>query len=100
MELPIIWDEGRRQANISKHGFDFMDAGRLLNRSYRLDVELKKHGQKWTRSFAYVFDVLAVLTLVHPLSERTLQVMSFRPASEEEKEAYHYWLEHRPHDTH
>lgn len=47
-----------------------------------------------TVSFAYVFEVLAVLLLVH--AERDgdeVRVISFRRASREEREVYHEWLE-------
>jgi uncharacterized DUF497 family protein len=40
-----------------------------------------------------VFDVLAVLTVVHAARADTLRIISFRPASEEERGAYHDWLE-------
>lgn len=42
---------------------------------------------------AYVFDVLAVLTVVHVARDDALRIVSFRPASEEERSAYHGWLE-------
>ena len=45
------------------------------------------------QSLAYVFDVLAVLTVVHVARDDTLRIVSFRPASEEERSAYHVWLE-------
>lgn len=46
-----------------------------------------------TQSFAYVFDVLAVLTVVHVARSKALRLISFRPASEVERKAYHAWLE-------
>lgn len=45
------------------------------------------------QSFAYVFDVLAVLTVVHVARDDALRIVSFRPASEEERSACHGWLE-------
>ena len=42
--------------------------------------------------FAYVFDRLAVLTVVH-LPEEQAHIISFRTASKEEREVYHEWLE-------
>uniref|UniRef100_A0ABX1PGM7 BrnT family toxin n=1 Tax=Aromatoleum anaerobium TaxID=182180 RepID=A0ABX1PGM7_9RHOO len=37
--------------------------------------------------------MLAVLTVVHTVREDALRIVSFRPASEEERSAYHGWLE-------
>jgi len=46
-----------------------------------------------------VFDVLAVLTVVHVAREEALRIVSFRPASEEERSVYHGWLEDDFNDT-
>ena len=45
------------------------------------------------QSFAYAFDMLAVLTVVHVAREDALRIVSFRPASEVERSAYLGWLE-------
>ena len=100
MNIQVRWDENRRLRNIGKHGLDFVDAARLLDRPYRLDVERASGGEWWTQSFAYVFDVLAVLTCVHDPDGHAMQVISYRPASREEWEAYHDWLENDFHDPH
>jgi len=89
----ILWDEAKRQANLDKHGLDFVDAVMVLESPYRLDVESVRSGERRIQSFAYVFDVLAVLTVVHTAREDALRIVSFRPASEEERSAYHDWLE-------
>jgi uncharacterized DUF497 family protein len=39
MEVPLIWDEAKRLANLRKHGLDFADAGEVLESRYRLDVQ-------------------------------------------------------------
>lgn len=89
----IRWDEGKRLANLGKHGLDFIDAIMVLDSPYRLDIETLRGGESRTQSFAYVFDVLAVLTVVHVARADALRIVSFRPASEEERSAYHGWLE-------
>lgn len=93
MAKPIFWDETKRQANLDKHGLDFIDAVMVLESPYRLDVESVRDEEKRTQLFAYVFDVLAVLTVVHVTRDETLRIVSFRPASEDERSAYHGWLE-------
>ena len=93
MSTHIRWDEAKRQANLDKHGLDFTDAPMVLESPYRLDVGSVRSGEARMQSFAYVFDVLAVLTVVHVARDDALRIVSFRPASEEERSAYHGWLE-------
>lgn len=70
-----------------------MDSVTVLDSPYRLDVESVRNRELRTQSFAYVFDVLAVLTVVYVSLENAVRIISFRPASEEERTAYHDWLE-------
>ena len=64
----------------------------VLDSQFRLDVEVVRKDEERTQSFAYVFDRLAVLTVVHLPGEQ-LHIISFRIASKEEREVYHEWLE-------
>ena len=89
MSTRVLWDESKREANLDKHGLDFCDAVMVLESPYRLDVEAVRGGERRTQSFAYVFDVLAVLTVVPVARDDPLRIVSFRPASEEERSAYH-----------
>lgn len=93
MGARILWDEAKRQVNLDKHGLDFIDAVMALDSPFRLDIESVRAGEQRTQSFAYVFDMLAVLTVVHVARARDLRIVSFRPAREEERSAYHGWLE-------
>jgi hypothetical protein len=65
---------------------------------FRLDIESKRNDEARIQSFAYVFDVLAVLTVVH-LPEKPTRIISFRRASRDEREVYHEWLENDYEDT-
>lgn len=91
--MHILWDPDKRQTNIDKHGLDFVDSVTVLDSPYRLDVQSVRNQELRTQSFAYVFDVLVVLTVVHVSRENAMRIISFRPASEEERTAYHDWLE-------
>lgn len=93
MNARIVWDEAKRAGNLDKHGLDFLDAILVLDSPFRLDVARVRGGECRTQSFAYVFDVLAVLTVVHVDRGDSVRIVSFRPASEEERNAYHDWLE-------
>ncbi len=89
----ILWDPEKRQTNLDKHGLDFIDAVAVLESLYRLDVQSVRNQELRTQSFAYVFDVLAVLSVVHVSRENSMRIISFRPASELERTSYHDWLE-------
>lgn len=92
MKFHLTWNEQKRVSNLEKHQLDFSDAGLVLDSPIRLDVESVRRGEMRTQSFAYVFDRIAVLTVVHLPGEKT-HIISFRTASEEEREVYHEWLE-------
>jgi len=86
------WNKLKRVANLAKHGLDFANAALVLESRYRLDVLSERNGEARIQSFAFVFEYLAVLTVVH-LNEQSIQIISFRRASAEERAAYHEWLE-------
>jgi uncharacterized protein len=91
--LQVQWDEAKRMSNLDKHGLDFIDSVMVLDSPYRLDVDSMRGIELRTQSFAYVFEVLTVLTVVHVERGDTLRIVSFRTASDEERRVYHEWLE-------
>lgn len=91
--MHILWDPKKQQTNLDKHGLDFVDAVAVLDSLYRLDVQCVRNRELRTQSFAYVFDELAVLTVVHVSRENSMRIISYRPASEIERIAYHDWLQ-------
>ena len=92
MKSRLTWNEPKRAINLDKHNLDFADAGLVLDSPFRLDVESVRNNEERTQSFAYVFDCLAVLTVVH-LPGKHFHIISFRRASKEEREVDHEWLE-------
>jgi len=92
MSTQYTWQEIKRQANLIKHKLDFMDADWVLESPYRLDIETERNGEHRQQSFAYVFDLLMVLTVVY-LPGNTPHIISYRPAKRSEREVYHDWLE-------
>jgi uncharacterized protein len=96
MSTRLIWDETKRLVNLAKHGLDFAQAHWVLDSSYRMDVECVRNGEWRIQSISYVLDVLAVLTVVHTDRDGAARIISFRPASGEECEAYYEWLEIDP----
>jgi len=92
------WDETKRQANLEKHGLDFISAVLVLESPYRMEIATRRQDEARLQIFAYVFDVLAVLTVVVTKDAKPTRIISFRKASREEKEAYYDWLEVNNHD--
>ncbi|OGR06651.1 MAG: hypothetical protein A2511_15375 [Deltaproteobacteria bacterium RIFOXYD12_FULL_50_9] len=86
------WDETKRQANIEKHGLDFEDARLVYESRYRFELPIKRSGEERLQVFAYVFDLLTVLTLVVTRRSERVRCISFRRAHTEEIEVYHDWL--------
>ncbi|PZN72216.1 MAG: BrnT family toxin [Candidatus Methylumidiphilus alinenensis] len=86
------WREVKRQANLKKHRLDFSDADLVIDSPYRMDIEAVRNGERRQQSFAYVFDLLMVLTVVYMPNEIP-HIISFRPAKHSEREVYYDWLE-------
>ena len=93
MTKRIRWDERKRRSNLEKHGLDFRDADWVLESRYRLDVPVVRNDEMRLQSFAYVFEVLAVLSQAHAERGEGSRIISFRKAGAEERGMYHEWLE-------
>lgn len=93
MGTTLVWDETKRQSNLRKHGLDFADATEVLESRYRLDIAAVRGGEVRMQSISYALGFLAVLTVVHTEREGATRVISFRHASNEEREVYDAWLQ-------
>jgi uncharacterized DUF497 family protein len=93
MGTRLAWDEAKRRANLRKHGLDFADAAEVLDSLYRMDVPVVRGGEERMLSVSYALGFLAVLTVVHTERDGAARVISFRRASEDERQAYDDWLE-------
>ena len=87
------WDEAKRAANLHKHGLDFVRAKFVLESEYVLIVDSERKSEPRKQAFAYVFDVLTVLTVAFVPGEERCRIVSFRPAKRKEREKYYAWLE-------
>jgi len=92
MGTRLIWDESKRKKNLARHGLDFTEAYLVLESRYRLDVPVLRKGEARIQSFSYVMNLLRVLTLVYQEREDAKRIISFRPSSKQESEAYYDWL--------
>jgi uncharacterized DUF497 family protein len=58
-----------------------------------MDVPVVRNSEVRIQSFSYALGFLAVLTVVHTERDGATRVISFRPASNKEREVYDVWLE-------
>ena len=65
----------------------------MLESRYRLDIAVVRGGEVRTQSISYALGFLAVLTVVHTERDGATRVISFRHASNEEREVYDAWLQ-------
>ena len=93
METTLIWDEVKRRENLRKHGLDFADASEVLDSRYRMDILAMRGNEVRVQSISYALGFLAVLTVVHTERDGAARIISFRPASNKEREVYDGWLE-------
>ncbi len=91
IEMRYIWDEAKRQRNIAERGLDFIDADLVLVNPYRMDMVSPRGDEMRVASFAYVFDRLHVLLVVH-VPGINQRIISFRMAHPDERKIYHDWL--------
>ena len=92
MSTQYTWHEDKRLANLDKHHLDFSSADLVLENPYCWVIDSERNGEHRRQAFAYVFDVLTVLTVVF-LPRIKPHIISFRPAKQSEREEYHEWLE-------
>lgn len=92
MSTKYKWRESKRIANLKKHRLDFSDSDLVLESPYRFEIDTERNGERRKQAFAYVFDLLVVLTVVY-LPGTEPHIISFRPAKRSEREVYHDWLE-------
>ncbi len=87
------WNETKRRKNLRKHGLDLRDGWKVLESRYRMEVDSTRDQEPRKQVFAYVYDVLSVLSLVYAPDKDTIQFISLRRASRNEREVYHAWLD-------
>jgi len=86
------WNEAKRTANLEKHLLDFSDADLVLESTIKLTIDIERNSEHRKQVFAYVFEVLTVLTVVYTERDNTARIISFLPAKHTEREAYYEWL--------
>jgi hypothetical protein len=85
--MRYLWDENKRQANLKKHGLDFVDAERIFAGPLVL-FEDKRLDYGEQRMIAIgLLDSLVVL-VVHVEADDVIRIISMRKADSDETELY------------
>lgn len=91
------WDERKREANLSKHGLDFVRADLVFEAASKATMDATRTQDREPR-FADLAEVDGVvLKLVYTLRAGTVRCISLRPASKRERSAF-YEISNHPKD--
>ena len=86
--MTFEWDEAKSQANVRKHGIDFETAKRIFDGPVVTGIDQRKdYGEDRYITIGRVTRSLIVVAHTH--REGRVRLISARPASRKEKQAYH-----------
>lgn len=84
----FVWDETKRKSNLKKHGLDFKDAHLVYDNPDKCTYESSRHGERRWMDIAMAVIHGRLLALIYTERGDQVRVISFRPASREEREQY------------
>jgi uncharacterized protein len=84
----FVWDEAKRKSNLEKHGLDFKDAHIVYDDSGKLTYDSSRQGERRLLDLAFAIVKDRLLALIYTERGKDVRVISFRPASREERELY------------
>ena len=82
------WDEAKRLSNLRKHGLDFRDAHLVYDDPDKCTYDASRNDEYRLMDVALAVLKGRLLTLVYMETEDDVRVISFRNASQEERNAY------------
>lgn len=80
------WDESKRQANLIKHGIDFIDAIEVFNDIGRIEAENIRNNERRIQTIGIVNKVVLLVAFTYRGTKR--RIISARRASKDEREIY------------
>lgn len=81
------WDENKREANLLKHGIDFVDAVKVLDDFDRIEFENTKYGEKRYQTIGTIHEIVILLVYTERNAKR--RIISARRASKKERDVYY-----------
>jgi uncharacterized DUF497 family protein len=83
------WDENKREANIQKHGIDFIDAIKVFADTHRIELESERAGEKRSQTIGMIEGIIIVLVVYTHRSQKK-RIISARRASKKERAVYYH----------
>ena len=83
-----VWDEAKREANIAKHGLDFVDAYLVFENPEKITLQSPQAEEARLVDIALVELAGLVLVLIYVERDQGVRVISFRRASRRERILY------------
>ena len=84
----FVWDEAKRRSNLEKHGLDFKDADLVYDDPQKLTYVSSRKGEDRKLDLAFALVNGRLLALIYVERGENVRIISFRPASREEREQY------------
>ena len=83
----IDWDQRKRQANLKKHGFDFVDANEIFDGvTFTYEDDRITYGEQRFVTLGSLRGI--VVSIVHTEQDDHIRVISMRKATKREREIY------------
>ncbi len=86
--MVFVWDETKRKSNLKKHGLDFKDAHLVYDNPEKCTYDSSRVGERRFMDVALAVIKGRLLTLIYTERGDDVRVISFRPASREERKQY------------
>jgi uncharacterized protein len=85
--MRFTWDEKKRNSNVRKHEFDFIDAPQVFDGvTYTFEDDGFPYGEPRFVTIGWL--ELTLVTVIHTETEDEIRIISFRKASRPEQEIY------------
>jgi len=85
--MQLVWDEAKRRANLSKHGFDFVDAEKVFSGiTYTIEDRRFDYGEQRFITLGLLRET--VVAVAHTEQDQELRIISMRKATRNEQTIY------------
>ncbi len=93
--MRFVWDEGKRRANLKKHGVDFRDAVKLFQGPLLVKVDdCNDYGEDRLVAFGLIQNRVMAIVFTEP-EANTVRVISLRKATKNEQTLFEKEIRYR-----
>ncbi|MFE1744774.1 BrnT family toxin [Coleofasciculus sp. H7-2] len=86
------WDKDKNEANITKHGLDFVDAPRIFNLPLRISLDEREDYREDRLIGLGMLDGRVVVVVYTEPDDQTIRIISLRKALPHERKRYEQYL--------